>query len=603
MHSYRNAVAAVLGVAFAAAAWRVAPQVPPSPAEAKAASAVAASAGPSASAPGVTIFISDLHLGFGRISSPSPASGGKANDPWHPMEDFRWFSEFDAFLTAVETLWTNKKRPAKLVIVGDFLELWQSPPENRDCVYDGSGAAVKDAKGPFLELAVKSNLSCRRDDALIRANRVLTAHNDVLKRIGRFASKDGNSVIIVPGNHDAALVFESVKQATLNAIGAPPSQVDIASQGYWRSRDGKVVAEHGHFIKGDVNSYGEFPVQCLNLAEQPIPCNGPSAQTYLQRPWGEKFVQDFYDRYEVQFPTIDNITSEAAGASLAVHASAGAERRAAVGSALKFLLLQQSVRQFVELLGPQGDIVDPPRWDVTAVRTKGDEFFEESLARSNPLREDIKQLRMAGQLDVHISQLTDDELHQICDVRFAMQSASAAVQGQPPDVCPGSPPKLGALKTKLLTTNAQRLAERMEEFREMLKKLPTSDATTSDFSVYVYAHTHAVHGPCSAHRVAGKKSQTADGQPWMPVALNTGAWQRLVTPERLAEMTPGPGGKPLSAYVPEDLPACFSMVIVTPGKDGPVPQTWFWAKKNGFWNFTLTCPEDPAQLPAVACAK
>ena len=69
--------------------------------------------------------------------------------------------------------------------------------------------------------------------------------------------------------------------------------------------------------------------------------------------------------------------------------------------------------------------------------------------------------------------------------------------------------------------------------------------------------------------------------------------------ERMKAKSPG---KPLSTYIPEDLPACFSMIVVTPENGGPSAQPWFWAKKGSYWNFRQSCPDDPGQLPAVACA-
>jgi UDP-2,3-diacylglucosamine pyrophosphatase LpxH len=551
----------------------------------------------------VAVLISDLHLGFGKVQAPEPTSSASA--PWHRMEDFRWPVEFDAFLTSVEKMWTKKGRPVDLVILGDFLELWQAPPGERDCIYDASGARVKGATGPFLDLAVRHNLSCNATDAETRANRVIAAHADVLARLGRFATQGDNRVVIVPGNHDAAFVFKDIQQATLKAIGAPPGRASVATEGYWRSLDGQVVAEHGHFIKGDVNAYDAYPVQCLDASDKAVPCDGSKEQTYLARPWGEQFVQDYYDRYEDRFPIVDNITSEMAGLTEAVNASSGIERLKAVGRALKFLLLQQSWRQFGALLGPDGQVIKPANWSVKAIRDKGDDaFFEESLPANHPLRNDVKQLRVSGELDLHLASLSDEEIVKVCDSRAAMRRSLPADQA--PALCPGDPGTLGAIKAKLMTTGAQRLADRMEEVRRTLAA-PSEPGKKPglDFGIYVYAHTHAVHGACKAHEVLGRVVRARDGvTPWRPIAYNTGAWQRVVTPLRLSQMKSEKPTKPLSDYVPEDLPACFSMIVVTPGsKDGgPSAQPWFWAKKLGYWNFTQSCPEDPTQLPENACS-
>jgi UDP-2,3-diacylglucosamine pyrophosphatase LpxH len=555
-----------------------------------------------------TILISDLHLGMGRVPAPEGAASAAGTGDWHPMEDFRWFDQFNSFLDKVESTWTRRKKPVDLVILGDFLELWQSPSALRDCIYDRTGNAMQGAIGPFLDLVeVQSNLSCTADHALRRARRVIEAHQDVLKRIGRFATLEDNRVTIVPGNHDAALVFDGVRQALLDAIGAPDDRVRVATEGYWRSRDGKVFAEHGHFIEGDVNDYTEFPVTCTDVQGTPVACNGKTTRAYLQRPWGEKFVQDFYDRYEEHFPIVDNITSEAAGAAEAIAASDGLERVDAIGRALRFLLLQQSFRQFGKFLGDAkgpggarmlGGGAYGTEWDLAAIRLEGDVFYEKSLAPSNPLRDEVQRLRTADQLPLRLSDLSEPEILQICDMRAAQHEAATAAEASP-ELCPGNK-KLGALATKLLTSYPQRLANRMEAVRRALP----ADRSTRDFGVYVYAHTHAVHGACAAHDAAGSSSITADGKPWTPRAINTGAWQRVVSPQRFQAMKKEKPMKPLQDYRPDDdLPACFSMVVVTPAKEGPSAEAWFWARSGprGNWNFHMTCPEDPWQVPGNPC--
>ena len=61
------------------------------------------------------VFISDVHLGVGKDA------GGN----WMPIEDFRWPNALDGFLAYVERTYEGK---ADLVILGDFLELWQPFP-------------------------------------------------------------------------------------------------------------------------------------------------------------------------------------------------------------------------------------------------------------------------------------------------------------------------------------------------------------------------------------------------------------------------------------------------------------------------------------------
>jgi hypothetical protein len=62
------------------------------------------------------VFISDLHFGVGR---------GK-NGSWNPTEDFRWPRALRGFLNRIAL---DGHDSVDLVVVGDFREMWQRPPE------------------------------------------------------------------------------------------------------------------------------------------------------------------------------------------------------------------------------------------------------------------------------------------------------------------------------------------------------------------------------------------------------------------------------------------------------------------------------------------
>jgi hypothetical protein len=96
-----------------------------------------------AQAPRSIVVVSDMHMGVGRTSS-----GG-----WHPFEDFRWSSEFAAFLKAVDQ---EGHSAVDLVLNGDTFELLQS-------TVDGCNPPDTDA-------------GCREAEALVRVERVLSAH-------------------------------------------------------------------------------------------------------------------------------------------------------------------------------------------------------------------------------------------------------------------------------------------------------------------------------------------------------------------------------------------------------------------------------------------
>jgi hypothetical protein len=92
------------------------------------------------------------------------------------------------------------------------------------------------------------------------------------------------------------------------------------------------------------------------------------------------------------------------------------------------------------------------------------------------------------------------------------------------------------------------------------------------------------------------------------VSVNTGAWQRLITPEHLSGLLQANTTKKLSDYTPEDLPACYSMIVV-PAYDSAngekaEAKVYFWAKDpaSGTWSIRSDCPDDPTRLPKDACA-
>src|SRR5687768_11011626 len=60
-------------------------------------------------------FISDLHMGLGR---------DPATREWHKTEDFRWHGALAGFLREISQRGGGK---TDLIILGDFLELWQPP--------------------------------------------------------------------------------------------------------------------------------------------------------------------------------------------------------------------------------------------------------------------------------------------------------------------------------------------------------------------------------------------------------------------------------------------------------------------------------------------
>src|ERR1044071_7285300 len=142
-----------------------------------AATSLAASSAWSASR--YTVVISDLHLGL----------GCKTKTDCHPYEDFRWTDDFRGFLAAINAL-SNKN--TDLILNGDTFELWQS--DDVPCTQKGRS----------------HDESCTEKEAVDRITQITTMHHADLQLLAQFASEGTNRLLIVPGNHDAALLFEKV---------------------------------------------------------------------------------------------------------------------------------------------------------------------------------------------------------------------------------------------------------------------------------------------------------------------------------------------------------------------------------------------------------
>ena len=236
-----------------------------------------------AGSPRTIVIISDLHLGVGK----DPATGD-----WHAFEDFRWAPEFTRFLAAVNKAGSGR---TDLVLNGDTFELWQSLRD--DCTV--------------------ADVGCSEADARRRIGHVIAQHRDELDALADFARAGENTVTIVPGNHDAALLFPAVAAAVVDALAVPAPRVRVELRGSWISPDGLVYAEHGHQIGHEVNRFEGWPTPFVERG-----------QRFLRRPWGEQFVQAFYNDFERRYPS-STTSPTSVGAIRSRHGGGGspADRR------------------------------------------------------------------------------------------------------------------------------------------------------------------------------------------------------------------------------------------------------------------------------------
>jgi hypothetical protein len=485
--------------------------------------------GATAQNPRLTVVISDTHFGVGKTP------GGM----WHPYEDARWATEFGLFLKELNRLGKGK---TDLIFNGDTFELWQSL-EN-DCTHQDE------------------NLGCTEKEALKRLKTVIAAHQVELAAIKSFAEFGDNKVFIVPGNHDAALLFPEIAAAVSDAIGA--ERVNISPEGYWLSADGLIYAEHGHQIENDLNLFASWP----------NPLVGKNGVIYVQRPWGENFVQRFYNQYEMKYPIIDNMMSESMGVTYGIKAEGYRGVVKAFGKFARFYLFQSSWAQIGRSLGKQKG----GQWDIAAIRERGDRFLFESIPNDDPLRALVEKELSDRTLGLELNDLTNEEIQGICDGRAAMVTEDK--DNQKPlrvELCPKA--DLGAGITTLTKSHDAIFQKHLDETQSRLSKAGSDKL----FSLFIFAHTHV---PVSSYSPFARSTSN-----WKPIVVNSGAWQRTISEEQLKQYMKDKNwrAEDVLKLQPEDLPPCYPVVMVSPYSSTPRSVLRYWRQAGGTWSLENNC--------------
>ena len=499
----------------------------------------------------LVVITSDLHLGQGK----DPRTG-----QWLPTEDFRWEEDFAAFLHAVNEA---GKGATDLVLNGDTFELWQSV--NDDCV------------------APDATVGCTEAEALARVQRVLAAHAGEMAALGAFARSGANRVTLVPGDHDAALLFPSVATRVLTALHAP-DRVEVATRGYWRSADDAIYAEHGHQMPGDPYAFANWP----------LPFARRGGQARLQRSLGEQLAQRFYNELEPRYPTLDNFAQDGAGLKYLAAANPAALPHDGISPLLAFFLARptwQDVRTELD-----GGEIEPPTWDLAAVRRQGAGFFAEALVLDDPFRPLVDQAVKEGALTLDPISRTDRELVALCDYRATIRRhrrrlehtmTQAATFGRPTSECPRMSATRGSTFDYFWQARDALFAGHSEEIRAALAREAWRTQPITPLAVVVQGHSHLWHPGFVPARHG-----TA------PLVLNSGAWQRTITPFQAEEImrTDGVSAADLLGRLqPEQLSACYGVVWIDPYAGHPKPRLRFW-RSDRQWG---VLPRDAAAIGAA----
>lgn len=462
-------------------------------------------------------FISDLHFGLGR----------QVNGAWSPKEDFRWSNALAGFL---EELGRRSADQVDLVIVGDFLELWQPPP----------GIACQ---------GLDADTSCTVPEMVRIVETVVAAHRDDFGRLRDFSKRGENRIHIIPGNHDSALLLPAVWQPVAVALDAGSGRVNRLTTGVWKSPDGKVIAEHGHQIGSDVNRYPDWP--SITYDSQ--------GNTFLVRPWGERFVQRLFNSQEDEYEIVDNIAPETVGVKYRIADRGYLKSAGDFAQFIAFNLFETSVRQEIDALSgdPDATSTDRVHWDIEVAREEiGYKLFLEALDADDPLRaeiagDDAPSQALRDELSALArdkTRLSDDDIRALCD-QLALRGSSHKCS---------------------VGTAGFAIQKNLVPRRHVLRDHLSGHLRTDErIRIFVYGHTHALEVGWPVMIEQGKEV----------MVHNTGAFQRTIDEEgflaRVREKHLR-ASEALRALKLEDLPPCYSTVLVTYQSGHPDSKTWRW---------------------------
>ena len=526
--------------------------------------AAGSAAQPGGATPRLIAVVADLHLGPGRDGAGA----------WLPSEDFRWAEAFERFLAALDA---EGGGAADLVLNGDTFELAAA-----DCA----------AGDPAL--------GCTEPEALAALEQVIAAHERAIDALAAFARSGANRVVLVPGDHDAGLLFPAVAARATEALGT--THVEVAAAGGWASADGQVYAEHGHQIGWRADRFADWPAPFVERA----------GRRHLQRPWGARTAGSLIQEYEQQYPVADNFADAGAGLSHALAAAGVDDLGPAAADLLRYLLFRMPWQQFrVDL--DIGD-VQPPAWDLDAARAQGPALLVDALPDDDRFKPLAQRALEAGGLDALLQALDDEELTAICDYRAATRRARRRLeryltqldyQGPAVAECPRLPDSRGGQFDYFWRTRDRIYGRRLAAVQATL---PDSGGP---IAIFVHGHTQLVDW---RQRILRSTSQgrpvIVDGfspvrDALAPVVVNGGAWQRTITPVEFLQLQAESGlsdAELMRTLRPEHLAPCYSFVQVDPYETMPAaPVIRYWRQaESGAWELAAACGRAPALLPGNA---
>lgn len=204
----------------------------------------------------LVLVISDLHLG----------AGDEIDGRKNPLEDFYSDKELVDFLNYYSTGEYHHK-DVELIINGDFLDLLAVPYVSQ---FDEDFWSEK--------------------AALEKLELILQAHPEVMNALVDFVSAKNKKVVYIIGNHDAELLFDSLKVRFLELFPvAVRTRVILKNELTLYEPVKHVFIQHGH----EYESLHEF-------SEEDSIVKSNSGEKYFIPPWGSYYVTHVINKYKLE---------------------------------------------------------------------------------------------------------------------------------------------------------------------------------------------------------------------------------------------------------------------------------------------------------------
>lgn len=211
----------------------------------------------------IILVISDLHLGAG------DEFDGRKN----PLEDFFSDKELvDFFQYYSSGEYQNKE--IEIVINGDFFDLLAVPfvPHFDDDYWSETAALQK------LEI-------------------IINAHPEVMDSMKKFLSTKNKSLVYIIGNHDAELLFDSLKQKFINEFPEEVrSNITLSNDLTLYEATPGVFIQHGHEYES-LHSFDEKN----SIVES------SKGDKYFIPPWGSYYVTHVINKYKMERDHVNGV--------------------------------------------------------------------------------------------------------------------------------------------------------------------------------------------------------------------------------------------------------------------------------------------------------